>query len=494
MDGPPVSRLRLDTELVHAGDECRSLQTEPGCGAFGSSHASTRFTQRAEDLIASGLLHCVAHASQRQCVDPGLCHARRRLGKLQVGRVDFEDRTEREDDRALHDILQLPNVTRPRIPAKLAQGRGGNAVDRFAHPPRKLVREVPDQKRNVLRTVSKRGDPDGKDVQPVEEIRPEHPPIDHGLQIAVRRRDHPGIGAQGARAAQPLEFPFLEHAKQLRLQLERDLADLVQEEGSSICHLEASDALSAGARECALLVPEELTFQETGRNGCAVELDERARAPRAEIMDGPSQQLLAGTRLAMDDDRAVGPADRLYLLERPPQGKALADDPHGVHGWLSFASASCHLAGRQGRTTLDSTASRDGRSSSCHLLPSSSYRDRGTCPRSDRVRRARRGKSSQPSGDRFRSRGMLISRRPNSRASTESAPGPRRATAAATTTTNTAASFSFRRTGAPGPGRNSVRPRATRPARTPNGVRNPISSETPLAVASSPTARVHPSA
>src|SRR5229473_1958992 len=53
----------------------------------------------------------------------------------------------------------------------------------------------------------------------------------------------------------------------------------------------------------------------------------RVRAPPTEIMDGLSQQLLAGARLAMDDDRAVGPAHRLDLLERAPQRRARADDP-----------------------------------------------------------------------------------------------------------------------------------------------------------------------
>src|SRR5207237_788700 len=60
---------------------------------------------------------------------------------------------------------------------------------------------------------------------------------------------------QGARAAQAFEFPFLEHAQQLRLHLERHLAHLIQKKGSAVRQLETSDSLSAGARERALLVP-----------------------------------------------------------------------------------------------------------------------------------------------------------------------------------------------------------------------------------------------
>ena len=258
--------MRLDTEPLHAADECRTLQTKPCCSTIGSSDAPVRLPQRAEDHIALGVIQFVAKSSQRKRLDSAVCPAHRRFASVHVGDVDFEDRTGREDDRALNDVLELPDVARPGVPAQISHGRAGNGLERFVHAPRKLAREGPDQKRNVLRPVSKRGDPDGKDVQTVEEIGPEHPPLDHRSQVAVRRRDHPDVGTQGARAAQTLEFPFLKHPEKLRLQLERELADFVEEDGSAIRQLETSDALSGGARERSLLVPEELAFQKTAGN------------------------------------------------------------------------------------------------------------------------------------------------------------------------------------------------------------------------------------
>src|SRR5207302_11207651 len=182
-------------------------------------------------------------------------------------------------------------------------------------------------------------------------VRSECPANDHVLQVAVRCRDHPGIGAQGTRASDALEFPFLEHAKELGLKVERDLPHFVEEDRSTGCRLETAHAPSESARERALLVAEELAFQKARRNGCAVELHEGTRAAPAEIMDSPGQQLLAGARLAMNENRAVGRAHRLDLLERPAQRRALPHD--SPEFWLTRTFvAAIHLAGGMARLEI----------------------------------------------------------------------------------------------------------------------------------------------
>jgi len=70
-------------------------------------------------------------------------------------------------------------------------------------------------------------------------------------------------------AAEPLEFLLLEDAEELRLELERDVADLVEEERPAVRQLEASDSLRDRARESATLVAEELALEEAGGDGGA---------------------------------------------------------------------------------------------------------------------------------------------------------------------------------------------------------------------------------
>ncbi len=126
--------------------------------------------------------------------------------------------------------------------------------------------------------------------------------------------------------AEALELALLQDAQQLRLQFERDLANLIEEDGALVGELEAADALRDGAGEGAALVPEKFAFEQTGGNRRAVELDERARVARAEIVEGAGDQLLARAGLAVDDDGGIGGSDRLHFAQDAAQGFALADD------------------------------------------------------------------------------------------------------------------------------------------------------------------------
>src|SRR5262249_5141577 len=115
--------------------------------------------------------------------------------------------------------------------------------------------------------------------------------------------------------ADALEHLLLEDAQQLGLQLERQVADLVEEERAAVRELETPDALGDGARERAALVPEELALQQAGGNGGAVDRDEGALAALSRVVDGPRDQLLAGSGLAQDEHRRAGRRDGLHLME-----------------------------------------------------------------------------------------------------------------------------------------------------------------------------------
>jgi hypothetical protein len=79
---------------------------------------------------------------------------------------------------------------------------------------------------------------------------------DHLRQVAVRRRHQPHIHADRSRAAQAFELLLLQGAEQLRLQLERNVNDLVEKQRSPVCQLEAPDAPRDRTGEGALLVAE----------------------------------------------------------------------------------------------------------------------------------------------------------------------------------------------------------------------------------------------
>jgi hypothetical protein len=139
--------------------------------------------------------------------------------------------------------------------------------------------EVPDELRNVRRPFPKRRQVDREHVQPVEQVGAELPRLHQLLERAVRRRDDPDVGPDHLRAPDALERLLLEHAQELRLEVERQVADLVQEERAVVGELEAPDPSRDGARERAPLVSEQLALEEPGGDGGAVELDERTAPP-----------------------------------------------------------------------------------------------------------------------------------------------------------------------------------------------------------------------
>ena len=84
-------------------------------------------------------------------------------------------------------------------------------------------------------------------------------------EVAIGRGDEPDVDADRLVAAEALEFLFLQHAQEFRLQLERNVADLVEEQRAAVGQLEAADLLRDRAGERALLVAEQLAFEQAGR-------------------------------------------------------------------------------------------------------------------------------------------------------------------------------------------------------------------------------------
>ncbi len=128
------------------------------------------------------------------------------------------------------------------------------------------------------------------------------------------------------RAADPAEFALLEHAQKLHLQLDRHVADLVEEERAAAGGLEAADAAFVGAGERAALMAEELAFEEVARDRRAVQRHERAAPARRVHVDGACDQLLAGAALALDEDGRVAVGEAADGLEDLLHRHAGADE------------------------------------------------------------------------------------------------------------------------------------------------------------------------
>ncbi len=171
------------------------------------------------------------------------------------------------------------------------------------------------QQGNVFPPFAQWGNPNREHIQPVEKIGAELLLLHQSTEVSIGGGDQARVRREGARTSQAFELALLQDAQQFGLQLERNLADLVQEDGSAIGQLKAADALRDGAGESAALMSEEFTFQQSGRNGGTVQLDEGTGMPRAEVMQSTGDQLFARPSLAIDKDGGIGGGNGFDLFQ-----------------------------------------------------------------------------------------------------------------------------------------------------------------------------------
>ena len=125
----------------------------------------------------------------------------------------------------------------------------------------------------------------------------------------------------GSGLAERLDRPLLEDAQELRLQNERQVRDLVEQQRPAVGAAKIADAGPLGPGEGAAAIAEQLALREAFGQRCAVDGDQRPR-PSAPAMEGPGDHLLAAAGLALEDDRQVARRRLAQRSERRLEGAA----------------------------------------------------------------------------------------------------------------------------------------------------------------------------
>ena len=251
-------------------------------------------------------------------VDRGL--ASRARGRARGGRVGRDpDRV--RDHVPLDEVAELADVPRPAVGLHLGE-------DLRREEPARALRfhfhqKVIDEERNVLDPIAERRHAERHYREPIKQIFSKTAGVHLSFELPIRRRDHADVDAPGVVFAHPPDLALRERAEELRLHLERQLADLVEEHRPPVRRLEGADARLMRAGEGALRVTEELALHQVRGNRAAVDDHERLVAAAAVLDDLGGDELFSGPRLAVDVDGGVGLADARDDLEEPPHRRAL---------------------------------------------------------------------------------------------------------------------------------------------------------------------------
>src|SRR4029453_5092199 len=254
-----VTRTR-QPEPIQQRVQRRSLQTEPCGGSPRASDHPVGLFENSRDVGSLNALQRLGFLEVR--LRPGCDEVRLRPG-LDRNRRQRQAGIGREDYSALDHVFELADVTWPGVATECVEGLVGDQINVPIHATGELGNEGLTERPNVPGSPPGGADRDRKDVEAVVEIVTEPLRSNHPVKITVRRGDHAHIDPERPRPADTLELAFLQPPQPLWLQLEGNLADLIEKQRAAVRKLEPSDPLCDRARERSSLVAEHLALQQT---------------------------------------------------------------------------------------------------------------------------------------------------------------------------------------------------------------------------------------
>src|SRR5690606_20979312 len=199
----------------------------------------------------------------------------------------------------------VPQFTDVAGPGMASQRFSGGIVERDVHA--KVVAQA-DQEQlgeldDVVAALAQGRHRDHSAGEAIEKIFAESTFGDFVAEVAMSRRDHANVdGSDLGGLAETGELAALEHPQQLDLELERQLADFVEEQGPAVRLLEYARLVAIGTGECPLAKTEHRRVGERGCDRAAIEGDEWLRPSLGQLVNRAGGKLLASAGLAEDQD------------------------------------------------------------------------------------------------------------------------------------------------------------------------------------------------
>jgi hypothetical protein len=241
-------------------------------GAAGRARRVGCFERR-ENALALGDRHRVAQPSRGRDRRGLGGFSRSSLAEAQMFRSDRP--TAGEHDAALDRIAKLAQIARPGIPEEHVERLGAERRRRSTEPRVRGIGKARRQRLNLAPSLAQRRNTNRQAVETKVEVASKASGFDVGFEVAVGRADEANVDALGPRRADAAHLAVVERAQQLGLDLERHLAELVQEERAAVCGFDQTFTSGRRSGEGAAFVPEELALEQRLGEGGAVDANER---------------------------------------------------------------------------------------------------------------------------------------------------------------------------------------------------------------------------
>ena len=139
---------------------------------------------------------------------------------------------------------------------------------------------MPQEQADVLAALAQRRQVNGKHVQAIEQVVAEAARTHTLLQVDVRRGHNARVHLNQCLTAHPAERKVLEDPKQIDLNGQGGLSQLIEKQRPAICHGKHAVTSVHGAGERAPLMPKQLRLEKGLAEGTAVDRDVGLVTPR----------------------------------------------------------------------------------------------------------------------------------------------------------------------------------------------------------------------
>src|SRR6266403_691411 len=182
------------------------MKAELGRGSRCGGHPSPAFAQRSLNplfLLASQPLREFQLGCRLGCT-----RVSRKPTRIHRKILCFADY-----DRALNDVLQFANISRPRIGQKQVQSFLVYPTEVLSGLSCEMMDEVLHQQRNVFSSFPQRRNLNGENVEAVKQIAAKCTRSDGSLQVAIGGSDDPHVSSNCLIATNTLKLPLLQNTQ-----------------------------------------------------------------------------------------------------------------------------------------------------------------------------------------------------------------------------------------------------------------------------------------
>src|SRR5437899_6002445 len=159
---------------------------------------------------------------------------------------------------------------------------------------------------NEIRSpVAQRRHLDSDDVEPEIKIFAESAIGDAFLEVATGGGDDAHLGFARDIFAEPLIFTFLKQTEQFGLNLDREIADFIEEQGAARGDFDFAPMVAHCASEGAFDMAEKVAFEQLFGEAGTTDSDERFIRQMALLVNGAGDNAFSSTAFTHEQDRGM---------------------------------------------------------------------------------------------------------------------------------------------------------------------------------------------